>query len=137
MARLNAVDGEGAGCGELTTTNDPQGTCYGDSGGPNIMTIDGVEFIAGVTSRGTDICGAGLDVAVRVDERIDWIRSYILENDAGECGSDNRCASGCVTIDIDCCVNDGRCIEECGNSDPELLLLGLSRARKLVGPERA
>ena len=119
MASLNALNGDGIDAGELTTTNDPQGTCYGDSGGPNFMTIDGMQFVAGVTSRGTAACGAGLDVAVRVDSHIGWIREYIAANDPGECAADGRCSQNCATIDVDCCTADGMCVEECGATDPE------------------
>jgi MYXO-CTERM domain-containing protein len=105
--------------GEMYTTNDPQGTCYGDSGGPNFMSFDGVEYVAGVTSRGTSICGDGLDIAVRADSHIEWIDAFIDANDPGECTADGRCVQGCATIDPDCCVTDGACVEECGSSDPE------------------
>lgn len=105
--------------GEMYTTNDPQGTCYGDSGGPNFMTFDGVEYVAGVTSRGTSICGDGLDIAVRTDAHIEFIESFIAEVDPGECTADARCVQGCATIDPDCCISDGACVEECGAIDPE------------------
>lgn len=105
--------------GEMYTTNDPQGTCYGDSGGPNFMTFDGVEYVAGVTSRGTSICGDGLDIAVRADSHIDWINGFIDQHDPGDCSADGRCAADCATVDPDCCVTDGACVEECGSMDPE------------------
>lgn len=105
--------------GEMYTTNEPQGTCYGDSGGPNFMTFDGVEYVAGVTSRGTSVCGDGLDIAVRSDSHYEFIESFIADNDPGECTADDRCVEGCATIDPDCCVSDGACVEECGSLDPE------------------
>ena len=67
--------------GELTTTNRPQGTCYGDSGGPNFMTINGQQVVAGVTSRGTAACGSGLDIAVRVDSYYPWLSAYMAQMD--------------------------------------------------------
>ena len=119
MATLDGLSGRGVELGEMTTTNDPQGTCYGDSGGPNFMTIDGTTWVAGVTSRGTDICGEGLDIAVRADSHIEWINEFIEATDPADCGADDRCAKGCVTIDLDCCIADDLCNEECGATDPD------------------
>lgn len=90
--------------GEMATTNDPQGTCYGDSGGPNFMTIDGVEVVAGVTSRGTDICGAGLDIAVRADSFRTWIDEFVAMHDTPACGANGSCVPGCTPVDPDCDV---------------------------------
>lgn len=88
--------------GEMATTNDPQGTCYGDSGGPNFMTIQGVEVVAGVTSRGTDICGAGLDIAVRADSFRTWIDAFVAMHDTPGCGANGTCVPGCTPVDPDC-----------------------------------
>lgn len=44
----------------------PSMTCSGDSGGPVFVSIDGVEFVAGVTSRGDAAC-ADHGVVARVD----------------------------------------------------------------------
>lgn len=119
MATLDGLSGRGVELGEMTTTNDPQGTCYGDSGGPNFMTIDGTMWVAGVTSRGTDICGEGLDIAVRADSHIEWIDEFIEATDPADCGADSRCAKGCATIDLDCCIADDACNDECGATDPD------------------
>ncbi len=54
----------------------PSGTCEGDSGGPQFMTIDGVEFIAGVTSFGQQNCSAGEHGAVRPDAFLDWLGQH-------------------------------------------------------------
>lgn len=105
--------------GEMATATGGQSTCYGDSGGPNFMTFAGVEYIAGITSRGTDICGVGLDIAVRIDAHMDFLRSFIDRHDAATCSADGRCTEGCATIDPDCCVADSACVEECGASDAD------------------
>lgn len=42
------------------------GACYGDSGGPTLMTVEGTTYIAGVTSTGDMPCFA-TNVAGRVD----------------------------------------------------------------------
>jgi MYXO-CTERM domain-containing protein len=101
--------------GEMATTNDPQGTCYGDSGGPNFMTFDGVEMVAGVTSRGTDICGAGLDIAVRADSFRTWIDQFVAMYDPPACGANGSCTPGCTPVDPDCDVAE----PDAGVVDPD------------------
>jgi MYXO-CTERM domain-containing protein len=49
------------------------------------MTFDGVEYLAGVTSRGTSTCGDGLDIAVRIDSHSGWLTSYINQIDPVDC----------------------------------------------------
>ena len=109
MSALHSLDG-----GIMYATNQPSGTCYGDSGGPNFMMIGGTEQLIGVTSFGTDACGAGLDGSVRVDTYRDWIRQYISDHDVlppdATCAADSMCASGCQAVDPDCpCAADGFC----------------------------
>jgi hypothetical protein len=108
--------------GAMFNSNSISGTCYGDSGGPNFMTIDGVEYVAGVTSYGTAACGSGSDVAARTDPHIDWIRAYIAEHDPADCGADSQCATGCDAVDPDCpCAGDGFCTADCADlaTDPD------------------
>ncbi len=68
--------------GELATSNDPHGTCDGDSGGPTFMTLDGLEVVVGVTSRGSetggqsDPCGTGRSVATRADSYAAFIDEF-------------------------------------------------------------
>lgn len=45
---------------------DQAGACYGDSGGPSLLTIDDVTYVVGVTSTGDGPCFA-TNVASRVD----------------------------------------------------------------------
>jgi secreted trypsin-like serine protease len=58
-----------------------QQSCHGDSGGPALQTIGGVEMIIGVTSFGNDrssgnVCfGGGYDT--RVDDYTDFIQSHL------------------------------------------------------------
>ncbi len=66
---------------DMFASNDPSGTCYGDSGGPNFMTIGGVEKLIGVTSYGTEACGSGEDASARTDYGYAWIQAYIDEHD--------------------------------------------------------
>jgi secreted trypsin-like serine protease len=51
---------------ELVYGSGPSMTCSGDSGGPLFVTVDGVEYLAGVTSRGDTRC-ADYGVAIQVD----------------------------------------------------------------------
>jgi hypothetical protein len=100
----------------------PSGTCYGDSGGPNFMTIDGKEYVAGTTSYGTDACGSGWDASARTDAHYDWLKQYIDSQDPGGCGPDGSCAAGCAEPDPDCpCAPDGLCTAVCPTptSDPD------------------
>jgi len=77
VATLDTIEGD-----LMYATNQPSGTCYGDSGGPSFMTIGGIEVVIGVTSFGTEDCGRGLDASVRVDSYHDWITAYIAAHDA-------------------------------------------------------
>jgi secreted trypsin-like serine protease len=70
--------------GELATSNDPDGTCNGDSGGPTFMTLGGAEVVIGVTSRGSLDergrewpCGMGRSIAVRADSYLELIDDFI------------------------------------------------------------
>jgi uncharacterized protein (TIGR03382 family) len=104
----------------MYATNMPSGTCYGDSGGPNFMTINNVEVIIGVTSFGTAACGSGLDGSVRVDTYATWIETYIMAHDmlppTPTCNADGLCASDCPAPDPDCpCADDGHCTAACGD----------------------
>jgi hypothetical protein len=69
--------------GIMYTGADPDGswTCYGDSGGPNYMTIDGTEVVVGVTSFGTTTCGMPYDGAVRTDTYATWLDAYVAERE--------------------------------------------------------
>jgi hypothetical protein len=92
-ATLRSVDPaevDGLEAGDLATSNVPAGTCNGDSGGPTFMTFGGVEYMVGVTSRGSldpqgqeYPCGQGYSIAVRADTYASFIRDFIIEHDPG------------------------------------------------------
>ncbi len=95
--------------------------CFGDSGGPAFLTIDGKEVIAGVHSYTTgDLCSppnGDTNVQVYAD---DFVIPWIQENDPS-CGLDGVCgAIGCLD-DPDClpCGPDGTCVEDCELLDPD------------------
>ena len=115
MATLHSLDG-----GIMYATNEPSGTCYGDSGGPNFMMMGTTEVLIGVTSFGTAACGSGLDGSVRVDTYRQWIEQYITTHDMlpveATCAADGQCATGCTEVDPDCpCAEDGFCTAACAD----------------------
>lgn len=58
-----------------------KGACTGDSGGPNVVEIDGHWFLAGVTSYGmtddSNRCADDVDVLTRVSHYDEWLRSHL------------------------------------------------------------
>jgi hypothetical protein len=54
----------------------PAGTCHGDSGGPQFVTLGNTEVVAGITSNGENGCLAAHD-AVRIDAHIDFLKQYM------------------------------------------------------------
>ncbi|RMH36534.1 MAG: hypothetical protein D6689_22430 [Deltaproteobacteria bacterium] len=93
----------------------PAQTCFGDSGGPAFVLVDGVEVLAGVTSRGDADC-AEIGIDTRVDVYADWIDTYVaLYEDADPaCDADGLCAANCGAPDPDCpCEADGVCSDAC------------------------
>ncbi|MSP24649.1 MAG: trypsin-like serine protease [Myxococcales bacterium] len=97
-------------------------TCYGDSGGPNFMTISGVEYVVAATSFGTTQCGQPWDGAATTNTYFAWLTGYVEQHDPASCDADGRCAAGCPGGDPDCaCVADGACTAACPNlaSDPD------------------
>ncbi len=80
-------------------------TCFGDSGGPTFVEQDGVRYLAAVTSSGnSDDCRAGLSFNIRADMYTDWIDAFVREHSCG--------------------LDDGLCINDCGQPDPDCLPLG-------------
>jgi hypothetical protein len=79
MTRLHHLENE-----VMFTGYEGSQTCYGDSGGPNFMTIEGVEHVVGVTSFGTTVCGMPADGAIRTDLPHDWLQAYVDEHEEFE-----------------------------------------------------
>lgn len=105
----------------LTTGSTEISICFGDSGGPGLLTIDGTEYVAGVHSytSGEDCYPPQGDT--RVDLYAEsFIRDWVQENDPA-CGADGLCARhGCID-DPDCepCGPDGTCTSDCPLPDPD------------------
>ncbi len=89
----------GMDAGELATSNNPAGTCYGDSGGPTFMTFGGTQYMVGVTARGSldpmgneYPCAMGRSIAVRADSYLPFIDMFVAAHgasvDAGTGGGD-------------------------------------------------
>lgn len=61
-----------------------EGTCYGDSGGPILRDVDGVEVVVGVTSWGDVPCASmGFYYRVDIDHSQEFIADVIAEAEAG------------------------------------------------------
>jgi len=58
-----------------------KGACSGDSGGPNVVEVNGSWFLAGITSYGmtddTNKCAEDVEVMTRVSYYTKWITSYV------------------------------------------------------------
>lgn len=53
---------------------DGNGTCYGDSGGPSFVAVNGKLEVGAVTSGGTvDSCLAGFDIQTSVNDELAWV----------------------------------------------------------------
>ncbi len=95
--------------------------CFGDSGGPGLITIDEVEYIAGIHSYTTGQNCNPPNGDTRVDLYVqDFIMPWIQENDPA-CGMDYLCSTVGCTDDPDCtpCGADGTCTSDCALPDPD------------------
>lgn len=75
--RIDALDGELV----AYTQADARGTCFGDSGGPGLVEVDGEERVAAVISGGVDnaedTCIGGFGVSTRVSAYEDFIADVL------------------------------------------------------------
>lgn len=106
--------------------------CFGDSGGPAFLSIDGVEVVTGIHSFTTgDNCfppNGDTDVQIYAEE---FILPWVQENDPS-CRLDGVCGPiGCLD-DPDClpCGPDGTCAEDCELPDPDCQTQGLGEICK-------
>ena len=118
---FNSVDGDVW----YYTPKNGQSGCYGDSGGPNFMTFETGEVLAGITSFGTeDSCLAGMGGNTDVITYKDWIDEFVTWAETPpSCGADDRCLADCESPDPDCaCMANGLCDGTCPdwlNDDPD------------------
>jgi hypothetical protein len=76
---------------QVSAAGEPQ-NCYGDSGGPAILTLGRGDRLLGVVSRGATVaptCDRGT-----VDTRADYYLSWIRQQVPAVCGGDDECAGG-------------------------------------------
>jgi hypothetical protein len=96
----------------------PSSACQGDSGGPALLSVGGVEYVAGVISRGDLSCGS-FGVATRVDPYVSsYIEPYLAAVQpggtpvGGSCASSEQCVShACATAPDD--LNLHYCTADC------------------------
>ena len=95
--------------------------CFGDSGGPGLVTVDEVEYVAGIHSfTNSSVCNPP-NGDTRVDLFVDeFILPWIQENDP-VCQEDGVCAFRGCTSDPDCrpCGANGECVADCDLPDPD------------------
>ena len=107
--------------------DDELSVCFGDSGGPGLITVDEVEYVAGIHSYTTSEDCLPPNGDTRVDIYVaDFVRPWIQENDP-TCGGDGLCAPiGCMD-DPDCtpCGRDGTCATGCDLPDADCPTSGL------------
>jgi uncharacterized protein (TIGR03382 family) len=83
LRKVSKVTADCGGAGDEGVSNanlvcmdaaDGAGSCFGDSGGPTYVTVNGKLVVAGVTSGGTgELCGDGWDLYTSVSAEIDFI----------------------------------------------------------------
>lgn len=92
----------------------PSAICSGDSGGPALVTRDGVEEVAGVNSRGD--C-TQTNIETNVHHYLDQIYAFLGEDPSATCEADGACGALCDAPDPDClCATDGFCGEHCDDA---------------------
>lgn len=102
------------------------GTCIGDSGGPHLASIGGVEHLVGVTSYGSGTCGSddSTTAAVRVDSSMGFLIEELGEEEL--CAADGQCNVVCRT-DMDCPPpeDEGGCSTGGAGTNHSLLVFAL------------
>ncbi|MBL4633576.1 MAG: trypsin-like serine protease [Kofleriaceae bacterium] len=107
--------------------------CFGDSGGPAFLTIDGQEVVAGIHSftSGSECFPPNGDTDVQKYAE-EFILPWVQENDPS-CALDGICGKIGCSDDPDCqpCGPDGTCTENCELPDPDCSVVavgGICRA---------
>ncbi len=106
------------------------GVCFGDSGGPGLLQIDGEWLVIGVNSAGDsegyDPCKQGYSIHTRTDHYSPWIYSLVgggpasCLTDPDLCACDDACTTNGV-CDDSVCDETTACdptVEDCPGEDP-------------------
>ena len=102
------------------------GTCFGDSGGPALLEVDGSLKVIGVTSWGDQDC-AEFGVNTRTDLYTDFIECVVANGEDcggrvidGSASNDNGPGGGNDGVPDDWCTDgDGYCDEPCDTPDTD------------------
>ncbi len=114
LGYLGYVCNDADGCGggtpyALYYDQHPGGPCSGDSGGPAFVTIDGREYVVGITSYGDETC-----LEFGCSTKVDHFTSFITDFTGGGlgegCNADSQCVVG-PCVDGVCC--ESACDQEC------------------------
>jgi len=101
--------------------------CYGDSGGPALLNVDGVANVVGVASRTAETCRRDSGWT-RVDTYAAEFVTPFVDAWSGPCRLDGACVNeGCRTPDPDCapCGVDGSCSAGCEQLDLDCPVAGV------------
>lgn len=114
--------------GDVIVSGDSQvSVCFGDSGGPAFINIEGQDYIAGVHSytTGQDCLPPNGDTNVQLYAE-DFVLPWVQENDPS-CSLDGICGRIGCTDDPDClpCGPDGTCTDGCELPDPDCSVVPL------------
>ncbi len=112
----------------LRVDDGPTYSCFGDSGGPWLLDVDGAERVAAVLSYGAGSC-SDYSAAARIDRDLDFILEFARANAPVVCGANGRCELGCDAPDPDCaCERDGFCTAACAAPASDLDCVALCPA---------
>jgi V8-like Glu-specific endopeptidase len=123
--RQISVTVDGVAAHEITTGQQGQGTCHGDSGGP---FFDGAGNLVATTSYGDDATCDGEGHEMRIDDNLDFLQQYLaLVNGGGgssgggtqQCdvddnGQEVQCTGAACT-----CLVDGNVVGSCTAANAE------------------
>ncbi len=126
--RQISVTVDGVAAHEITTGQQGQGTCHGDSGGP---FFDGAGNLVATTSYGDDATCDGEGHEMRIDDNLDFLQQYLSlfggggNAGGGGGGSTNECDVDANGNEVRCsgasctCLVDGNVVGSCTASNAE------------------
>jgi hypothetical protein len=128
--------------------NDMKGQCYGDSGGPALTRVAGVERVAGVMSYTDSVHDLGLDclltgTSVRVSTLAPFIHAVISGTAASDAGAQVDAVPACGTLtdprpDCMACITNGCCaVATACAADPDCVACGARPTPECASRPRA